>query len=341
MLSTTDRKKGGKEEDPTRQGGGMKKSHIVVIILSFVAVALSTAVQADETGWFHPRDNYYVSWDGLHLAKGATLDVPYAATPYELADEMVRLADVKSDDVVYDLGCGDGRLVIAAVKKAGCRGVGIDIDPARIKESRQNAIIAGVQDRVRFVEQNFFESNVREATVMLIYLFPDVNIKLRAKFLKEMKPGSRLVSHAFDMGDWKPDNSASIRAQRVYYWVIPANATGTWQWNDPEGRQAVSSLKMEQKYQSIRGTIAQGGRKTNLSEAKLTGDRIAFAVVESASGRNITKEFSGTIRGNTITGKIRSTGGPRVRTDRWKATRDPSTILSIESGYANSDLLWY
>jgi len=202
----------------------MKKLLFAVMVIPFVLVVLLSPVPADETGWFHPRDNYYVSWDGLHLAKGATLDVPYAATPYEMADEMVRLADVKSDDVVYDLGCGDGRLVIAAVKKAGCRGVGIDIDPARIKESRQNAIIADVQDRVRFVEQNFFDSDVREATVMLIYLFPDVNIKLRAKFLNEMKPGSRLVSHAFDMGDWKPDKEEQIEGRTIYLWTVPAKA---------------------------------------------------------------------------------------------------------------------
>jgi len=319
----------------------MKKALFVVVLISFALVVLFSKVPADETGWFHPRDNYYVSWDGMQLAKGATLDVPYAATPYEIADEMVRLADVKGDDVVYDLGCGDGRLVIAAVKKAGCSGVGIDIDPERIKESRQNAIIGGVQDRVRFVEQNFFDSDVREATVMLIYLFPDVNIKLRAKFLKEMKPGSRLVSHAFDMGDWKPDNTASIRAQRVYYWVIPANATGTWKWSTPGGRQSVYVLEMEQKYQAIRGTIMQGGNKTSLTEAKLTGDRIAFTVTENVSGRKITREFNGTISGDSITGTIKSTDGPRVREDRWKASRVPSTLRPIEAGYSKSDLLWY
>jgi len=318
----------------------MKKVHIFGIILSFTLVAVFTAVQADETGWFFPRENDSVSWDGMHLAKGASPDVPYVATPYEIADEMVRLADVKSDDVVYDLGCGDGRLVIAAVRKAGCRGVGIDIDPERIKESRKNAIIAGVQDRVRFVEQNFFDSDVREATVMLIYLFPDVNIRLRAKFLKEMKPGSRLVSHAFDMGDWKPDNTASIRAQRVYCWVIPANATGTWKWNTPGGRQAGTVLNMEQKYQAIGGTIAREGNKTNISDAKLTGDRIAFKVAGKEKGRNITREFNGTIKGDSITGTITSTDGSRVRNDKWKATRVPSTLRPIESGYTNSDLLW-
>jgi SAM-dependent methyltransferase len=319
----------------------MKKLLFAVMVIPFVLVVLFSPVPADETGWFHPRDNYYVAWDGLQLAKGATLDVPYAATPYEMADEMVRLADVKSDDVVYDLGCGDGRLVIAAVKKAGCRGVGIDIDPARIKESRQNAIIADVQDRVRFVEQNFFDSDVREATVMLIYLFPDVNIKLRGKFLKEMKPGSRLVSHAFDMGDWKPDKAASIRTQRVYYWVIPANATGTWKWNAPGGRQALYALEMEQRYQAIRGTIAQGTRKMSLSGAKLSGERVGFTIEESVSGRQLTREYNGSISGNSITGTITSTDGPRVRTERWKATRDPSTIRPIESGYSHADLLWY
>jgi SAM-dependent methyltransferase len=318
----------------------MKKYHIVSIILSFTLVALFTAVQADETGWLLPRENEYVSSDGLHLAKGASPDVPYVATPYEIADEMVRLADVKSDDVVYDLGCGDGRLVIAAVKKAGCRGVGIDIDPERIKESRQNAIIAGVQDRVRFVEQNFFDSDVREATVMLIYLFPDVNIRLRAKFLTEMKPGSRLVSHAFDMGDWKPDNTAHIRFQRVYFWVIPANATGIWRWTAPGSRQMAHVLEVEQKYQAIRGTIAQGGRKTNLSDAKLAGDRIAFTTVENRNGRELTREFKGTINGDTITGTITYAEGSRVRNDRWRATRDTSTQRPIEKGFTNSDLMW-
>jgi SAM-dependent methyltransferase len=319
----------------------MKKALTVALLIPCALVALFTSVQGDETGRFHQKTEDSILWDGLQIAKGATLDVPYAATPYEIADEMVRLADVRSNDVVYDLGCGDGRLVIAAVKKAGCRGVGIDIDPQRIKESRQNAIIASVQDRVRFVEQNFFESDVREATVMLIYLFPDVNIRLRAKFLKEMKPGSRLVSHAFDMGDWKPDNTASIRTQRVYFWVIPANATGTWKWDLPGGGKTSVVLEMDQKYQQIRGTITQGGRKTNLTDAKLTADRIAFTVEDSVSGRNVPRVFSGVIKGNTITGTITSTDGPRVRHDRWKASRNPSTMRPIESGYSHSDLLWY
>jgi SAM-dependent methyltransferase len=320
----------------------MKKSLVFVLFTSFILlIALFTPAQGGETGWFYPRAHDDVSWEGLQLAKGASPDVPYVSTPHAIVDEMVRLADVKASDVVYDLGCGDGRLVIAAVKKTGCRGVGIDIDPERIKESRANARAAGVQDRVRFVEQNFFASDIREATVMLIYLFPDVNIRLRGKFLSEMKAGSRLVSNAFDMGDWRPDNSAVIGGQRVYYWVIPANATGTWKWRSPDGRRTAFMLKVEQSYQAIRGTLTQEGQPLTLTDAKLTGDRITFRVEQDAGGRKTAREFAGTISGNSITGAILSIDGPRVQNNRWKAVRDPSTLRPIESGYAHSDLLWY
>jgi SAM-dependent methyltransferase len=320
----------------------MKKLLIPVVITSLIFfIALFTPAQGDETGWFRQGDNYYVSWEGLHIAKGSSPDVPYVSTPHAIVDEMVRLADVKASDVVYDLGCGDGRMVIAAVKKTGCRGVGIDIDPERIKESRANARASGVEDRVRFVEQNFFASDIRDATVMLIYLFPDVNIRLRGKFLSEMKPGSRLVSHAFDMGDWKPDNSASIGAQRVYFWVIPANATGRWKWNSPGGRQAAFVLEMEQRYQQIRGTLTQGDHPMTLTDAKLTGDRITFRIEQDVSGRKTARQFAGMISGNTIVGTITSTEGPRAKNSRWRAMRDPSTLRPIESGYVHSDLLWY
>ena len=319
----------------------MKKLLAPVVFASFILIVLFTPAQGDETGWFRQRDNYYVSWEGLQIAKGSSPDVPYVSTPHAIVDEMVRLADVKASDVVYDLGCGDGRLVIAAVKKTGCRGVGIDIDPERIKESRANARDAGVEDRVRFVEQNFFASDIREATVMLIYLFPDVNIRLRGKFLSEMKPGSRLVSHAFDMGDWKPDNSASIGAQRVYFWVIPANATGRWKWNSPGGRQSAFVLEMEQRYQAIRGTLTQGDHPLTLADAKLTGDRITFRIEQDVSGRKTARQFTGVLSGNTITGTITSTEGSRAQNSRWRAVRDPSTLRPIESGYVHSDLLWY
>jgi ribosomal protein L11 methylase PrmA len=153
-------------------------------------------------------------------------DVPYVPTPQEVVDEMLKLADVTKDDVVYDLGCGDGRLVITAVKKFGARrGVGVDIDPERIRESNENAKAAGVADRVEFRVQNLFETDFKEATVVTLYLLPDVNLKLRPKLL-ELKPGTRIVSHAFDMGDWKPEKTVTVEPGKrtVYFWTVPAKA---------------------------------------------------------------------------------------------------------------------
>jgi precorrin-6B methylase 2 len=150
-------------------------------------------------------------------------DVPYVPTLPEIVDEMLRLANVGRDDVVYDLGCGDGRLVIAAVKKFGAkRGVGIDIDPERIKESNENAQAAGVADRVAFIEQDLFTADIKEATVVTLYLLPEVNLRLRPKLWSDLKPGTRVVSNAFDMGDWKYEKYATVGEQPIYLWTIPA-----------------------------------------------------------------------------------------------------------------------
>ena len=152
--------------------------------------------------------------------------VHYVPTPEEVVEEMLRVANVGKDDVVYDLGCGDGRIVITAAKKYGARGVGVDIDPQRIKESNENARLAGVTDRVKFLQQDLFEMDFREATVVTLYLLQRLNIQLRPKLLRELKPGTRIVSHAFDMGDWVPDKVVAVPGgddeRTIYYWVVPA-----------------------------------------------------------------------------------------------------------------------
>src|SRR5574341_434156 len=154
-------------------------------------------------------------------------EVPYVPTPDKVVEEMLRLANVGKNDVVYDLGCGDGRIVITAAQKYGARGVGIDIDPERIKESNENARKAGVTDRVKFLQQDLFTTDFREATVVTLYLLPALNLKLRPKLLSELKPGTRIVSHAFDMGDWKPEKVVNVpsdvdQERTVYFWVVPA-----------------------------------------------------------------------------------------------------------------------
>lgn len=152
-----------------------------------------------------------------------TPDVVYVPTPVPVVNEMLRLANVKSNDVVYDLGSGDGRIVITAAKERGASGVGIDINPDRIREANQNAQKAGVSDRVQFRQQDLFQTDFSKATVVTLYLLPELNVKLRPKLLRELKPGTRIVSHAFDMGDWKPQQVVQVNGQTVYYWVVPEN----------------------------------------------------------------------------------------------------------------------
>jgi SAM-dependent methyltransferase len=150
------------------------------------------------------------------------LDVPYVPTAEDVVAEMLSTAAVKKGDILYDLGCGDGRIVITAAQQFGVRGVGIDIDPVRIKEARLNAEKAGVTNLVKFIEQDLFEAKIGEATVVTLYLLPSINLKLRPKLFRELKPGTRIVSHAFDMGDWKPEKQLDVSGETLYYWVIPA-----------------------------------------------------------------------------------------------------------------------
>jgi len=154
------------------------------------------------------------------------LDVPYLPTPPDVVKAMLKLAEVKPNDVIYDLGCGDGRIAIAAAKDFGARAVGIDIEPKRISEAQENANNAGVADRVKFVRGNLFDADIHDATVVTLYLLPSVNLQLKPKLLRDLKPRTRIVSHSFDMGDWKPDKEVSLDGRTIYFWVVPAKLTG-------------------------------------------------------------------------------------------------------------------
>jgi trans-aconitate methyltransferase len=152
-------------------------------------------------------------------------EVPFVPTHEKVVDEMLKVAKVGKNDVLYDLGSGDGRIPITAAKRWGTRGVGVDIDPKRIEEARENATKAGVADKVKFMQQDLFETNIKDATVVTLYLLPDVNLRLRPKLLADLKPGTRVVSHNYDMGDWKPQQTITVKLpdgeHTVYYWVLP------------------------------------------------------------------------------------------------------------------------
>ena len=157
------------------------------------------------------------------------LDVPYDPTPQPVVEEMLKLAEVKTGDVVYDLGCGDGRIVVTAAKMYGVRGVGVDLDPERVRESEENVRINGLEKLVTIRHENIFDTDVSEATVVMLYLYPSVNLALKPILLNQLKPGSRIVSHAFDMGDWEPEKEVTIEYEdapyEIFLWRIPEKSS--------------------------------------------------------------------------------------------------------------------
>jgi SAM-dependent methyltransferase len=148
-------------------------------------------------------------------------EVPYVPTPPEIVEAMLKLGEIKNGDFVIDLGCGDGRIVVMAAEKFGARGIGYDINPERIKEANENAEKAKVVNKVKFIEKNLFDADIHEATLVTLYLLPDVNMRLRPKLWKDLKPGTRVVSHSFDMGDWKPEKKVEINGRTLYFWRVP------------------------------------------------------------------------------------------------------------------------
>jgi SAM-dependent methyltransferase len=170
-------------------------------------------------------------------------DVPFDPSPRHVVDEMLKLADVRKGDVLYDLGCGDGRIVIAAAQQFGARGVGIDIDPQRIKESVENARMAGVLDRVTFRNEDLFEADIADATVVTLFLWPEVNLKLRPKLWRDLKPGTRVVSYYWDMGDWVPEKEIEVDGHAIYLWTIPPKRPARFM-SSKDGRIGVHTRRL-------------------------------------------------------------------------------------------------
>ena len=281
-------------------------------------------------------------------------EVPYVSTPDEVVAEMLRIANVDKDDVLYDLGCGDGRIVITAAKMYGCRGVGIDINPERIRESRENAIKAGVSDKVKFIQMDLFEAEFREASVVTLYLLSGVNLRLRPKLFLELSPGSRVVSHEFSMGKWEPDATSSVKAEnyrdpylfnygdeqiadywrnhKVYLWIIPGNVKGTWKLTIPDiSGNDEFTLRFDQEFQRVRGQVLEGASAISvfIKDVKIRGNMLLFNLERKLKGRTESLHFEGIIQGNTMRGTMEIEGGPGKGKIKWTARRDLSTLRPI------------
>jgi len=249
------------------------------------------------------------------------LEVPFVPTPQIVVDEMLRLANVGASDVVFDLGSGDGRIVISAATKFGARATGVELDDHLIYQSEESAQQAKVTDRVKFLQQDFFKTDFSAASVITLYLLPGVMKRLRGRML-QLRPGTRLVAHDFDFDDWRPDVKTTIR-KNVFLWVVPAPVQGRWQIRlDLPGDPFGFEVEVRQKYQELDGVVKMEGPPGGLWETKLEGDRIRFVVVDARDRDNeASLYFQGTVSGKTMQGEGTRGVGGRLARFKWQATR--------------------
>lgn len=213
------------------------------------------------------------------------LDVPFIPTDEKILNAMLDLAEVSSQDVLYDLGCGDGRIVVAAALERNTRGVGIDVDPMRITEAIEYAQHSGVEYLTNFFEGDLLEADFSQATVVTLYLLDLVNIQLRPRLLDELRPGTRIVSHAFNMGDWKADERESMGSINIYKWIVPAKVAGTWEWQATSGE--TYRVELKQKYQKVTGKAWVDGQEAQLTSALLRGGLLELIVQKDAKSRPV------------------------------------------------------
>jgi len=262
-------------------------------------------------------------------AKRAKLDVPYVPTQRQAVAEMLNLAKVTSEDYVIDLGCGDGRIVIAAAKDHKARGLGVDLDPRRIRQSNRNAKKAGVTDRVEFRQADVMKTDVRKASVVTLFLLEDINVRLRPKLFAELKPGTRVVSNSFSMRDWKPDREvrhSKAYTKVIYFWRMPAPVAGTWAWKSgPKGEATSGTLRLQQEFQAVRGTVSlPDAPDVRITDAKLLGKELSFNAALQARKQPISVSFRGTAEGDEIRGTQQWSAGPLSGTHPWVAKRKPA-----------------
>ena len=259
-------------------------------------------------------------------------NVVYVPTPQVVVDAMLKMAKVEARDFVIDLGSGDGRIVITAAKKHGAHGFGVDLDTYLLKIANSNAKKEGVADRARFFEQNLFETDLSQATVITSYLLPSMNEQLRPKLLA-LKPGTRVVAHDYAMGEWEPDDSDTLIVPEktvgdlgksyIFFWIVPARVAGRWESQVmTAGKPAWWQFSFEQNFQLVHGTARAGDRDVKLPQFRMEGDQLSFKVEVPAPGKPVSYQFRGWVRGDAIEGNVTfgDVSGHRVMPWRAKQT---------------------
>ncbi len=209
------------------------------------------------------------------------LDVPFVPSDDLVIDTMLQLAGAGHKDVLYDLGCGDGRIVITAAKKYRCTSIGVELDPLRIADAMEQAGQAGVEYLVDFVEEDLFTADFSQASIVTLYLMDTINAILRPRLLQELRPGARIVSHAFDMGDWQADEILYVGGIKIYKWIVPAQVAGEWEWEGLDG--TAYRLELKQRYQNVRGKIWMNDKPALIDSIDLSGGSLELGVQATVS----------------------------------------------------------
>lgn len=258
-------------------------------------------------------------------------DTPYVQTPQNVVDKMLEIAKVTSRDFVIDLGSGDGRLIITAAKKYGARGFGVDLNRSLVTLANRNAAKAGVAGRAVFHERDLHETELTQADVITIYLLPEVNLMVRPRLLA-LKPGTRIVSHDYGMGEWPPDIQLEMDApgktvgrdqrSKVFFWTVPSRVAGKWVWSHTiDGKPQQFELQLEQVFQKLSGTLTVAGRPMPIENAVLNGDEIRFEAGLDRNGTRSRLEFRGRVINNAFEGEARGLPGPPGAAAVWSASR--------------------
>ncbi len=242
-------------------------------------------------------------------------DVIWVPTPQSLVERMLDMAHVTARDYVVDLGAGDGRTVIAAAKR-GARALGIEYNPDMVALARRNAEQAGVSGNARFVQGDIFKTDFSDADVLTLYLLPSLNVKLRPTILK-MRPGTRVVSHAFKMDEWLPDETAVVENRTAYLWIVPASVEGTWQLSTWKGKTGDDELILRQRFQFAEGLVRINGKTGQVRDFRINGSQVSFTIFEPTRVTPLRYDFAGHVSDGMMEGILKLPGGER----EWQATR--------------------
>lgn len=280
----------------------------------------------------------------LPLATGAQEgkgDVVYVPTPQVAVDEMLKMAKVSPNDFVIDLGSGDGRIVITAAKKFGARGLGVDLDTYLLKQARSNAKREGVADRVEFIEQNLFETDLSRATVITTYLLPEMNERLRPRILA-LKPGTRVVTHDYDMGEWQPDEEKTLIVPEkkvgdpgksyVFFWVVPATIAGRWEsLIYTGGRGVIYEFDFDQSFQRVSGDLRVDGKDARLPIFNVRGERVSFEVDAPVGSGLVKHRFQGVVKQDRIEGTVTIAGQKPLKWTAQLKKRGEMRLSAVET----------